>query len=344
MKIPRDQLAIALKPASDILRAKPTQDSPRYLKVEAAKGKLKLSANDSNQSAVTEVDCEGELDPLCVPFANLQNLMPLFGENVTMDTDKTVLKIRSSGNFSLNTAPVSEFAEIAMDKLKKIAVNPVDLADCIDKVKFASRKDDSRPNLFGVTIRLSAKKISAEASTGIVMAYMEKASIAVDAEFLIPFPFLDNIVTSLRNAGAVLSVSNTKIAVEFDGGCYLCSFLECNPIPSMLRHFEDRKSIGEFTPQKLIPIIRGINNMTMGEEKMCPRVFIESGRLNFQGTQGSVDTKVDKLSKPLKLNASTFIGCLEAFAGEKCKAFLSKDTALIMEQGDLIVATTQLRS
>jgi DNA polymerase III sliding clamp (beta) subunit (PCNA family) len=59
MKIPRDQLATALKPASDILRAKPTQDSPRYLKVEAAKGKLKLSANDSNQSAITEVDCEG---------------------------------------------------------------------------------------------------------------------------------------------------------------------------------------------------------------------------------------------------------------------------------------------
>jgi hypothetical protein len=111
----------------------------------------------------------------------------------------------------------------------------------------------------------------------------------------------------------------------------------------MLKHFVERKSIGEFVPAELVPIIRGINNMTTGEEKMCPRVFIDAGRLNFQGTKGSVNTKVDKLSKPLKLNASTFIGCLEAFGLDKCKAFLTKDTALIMEQGDLIVATTQLR-
>lgn len=343
MKIPRDLLATALKPASDILRAKPTQDAPRYLKVEAAKGKLKLSANDSNQSAITEVDCEGDLKPLCVPFVNLQNLMPLFGDSVTMDVDKTVLKIRSSGNFSLNTAPVGDFNEIALDKLKKVAVNPVDLADCIDKVKFASRKEDSRPNLFGVTIRLSPTKISAEASTGLVFAFYEMASISVDNEFLIPFPFVDNIVTSLRNPGAVLSVSTTKIAVEFDGGCYLCSFLECNPVPSMLKHFVERKSIGEFTPAELVPIVRGVNNMTQGEEKMCPRIFIEGGRLTFTGSQGTVDTKVEKLSKPLKLNASTFIGCLEAFGLDKCKASLTKDTAFVLEQGGLIVATTQLR-
>lgn len=343
MKIPREQLAIALKPAADILRAKPTQDAPKYLKIEATKNKLTLSANDSNQSAVTEVECEGDLKPLCVPFNNLQNLMPLFGDNVTMDADKTVLKIRSSGNFSLNTAPVTEFAEIALDKLKKIAVNCVDLADCVDRVKFASRKEDSRPNLFGVTIRLSATKITAEASTGLVFAFFQRASISVDAEFLIPFPFVDNVVTSLRNPGAVLSVSNTKIAVEFDGGCYLCSFLECAPVPSMLKHFVERKSIGELVPAELVPILRGVNNMTQGEEKMCPRIFIEDGKLGFVCNQGSVNTKVAKLSKPLKLNASTFIGCLEAFGVEKCKASVTKDSALVMEQGDLTVSTSQLR-
>lgn len=343
MKIPRDQLITALKPASDILRAKPTQDSPRYLKMEAEKGKLKLSANDSSQSAISETECDGDLKPVCVPFANLQNLVPLFGENVTMDVDKTVLKIRSSGNFSLNTAPVSEFQAITLDKMKKIAVNCADLADCINHVKFASRREDSKPSLYGVTVRLSAKKIVAEASTGLLFACMEKAGIAVDCEFIVPFPFLDNVITNLRNTGAVLSVSNNRIAIEFDGGCYLCSFLECPVQPSMMRHFEERKSIGDFMPHELIPIFRGINNMTTGDEKMCPRVMIDAGRLNFTGTQGSVDTKVAKFSKPLKLNAATFIGCLEAFEPEKCKASISDGLALVMEQGELTVATSQLR-
>jgi hypothetical protein len=343
MKIPRELLATALKPAADILRAKPTQDAPKYLKVEAAKGKLKLSANDSNQSAVTEVDCEGDLKAVCVPFNNLQNLMPLFGENVTMDAGGPALRIRSSGNFSLNVAPITEFSEIVTDKMNKIAVNCVDLADCIDKVKFASRKEDSRPNLFGVTVRLSAKKISAEASTGLIFAFMEKASISVDAEFLIPFPFLENVVTSLRNAGAVLSTSKTKVAVEFDGGCYLCSFLESEPVKSMLKHFEVRKPAGEIEPREWVPIFRGINNMASIDEKMSPRVFIEAGRLKYDGTQGSVDTKVDKLSKPLKLNASTFLQCLEAFGEGKAKASIGENSAFILQQGDLLVVTTQLR-
>lgn len=343
MKIPREQLVTALKPASDILRAKPTHDAPKYLKMEAVKNRLTLSASDANQSAVTEVDCDGDLKAICVPFNNLQNLLPLFGDNVTMDATGPTLKIRSSGNFSLNVAPATEFAAIALDKMTKIAVNATDLADCIDRVKFAARVEDSRPQLFGVTVRLSAKKISAEAATGLIFAFVEKASIAVDCEFLIPFPFVANVVSSLRNPGAVLSLSKTRIAVEFDGGCYLCSFLECDPVKPMMRHFENRKSIGEITPKEMAPIFRGINSMATTEEKMCPRVLIDAGRLKHDGTQGSVDTKVDKLSKPLKLNASTFITCLEALSDGKCKASLTSDGALIMEQGDLLVASTQLR-
>jgi hypothetical protein len=218
----------------------------------------------------------------------------------------------------------------------------VDLADCIDRVKFASRKEDSRPNIFGVTVRLTPKTVTAEASTGLIFAFMERKSISVDAEFLIPFPFVENIVTSLRNPGAVLSISKTKIAIEFEGGCYLCSFLECEPIKSMLRHFAERKAIGEITSRDWVPIFRGINNMASGDEKNCPRVLIDAGLLEYVGTQGTVSKKIEKLSKPLKLNASTFLGCLEAFGDGKSKAFIGGD-ALVIEQGDLIVATSQLR-
>lgn len=345
MKITRELLTTALQPAADILRVKISSDSPRYLKVEAVKNKLTLSANDGGQSAVSEVECEGELKPLCLPFHNLQNLMPLFVENVTMESTGTNLKIRSSGNFSLNTFPTDQFTAIALDKLTKLGVNCIDLADCVDRVQFASRKEDSRVNLYGVNVKLSAKKIITEASTGLFYARMEKASIAADGEFMIPYPFVSNVVTNLRNAGAVLSVSQNKISVAFDGGCYACSLLGV-PFPNNFNTGIDkgkRSKIGEFKPSEWLPIFRSIFNMSGEEGKLRCDVTIEAGRLKYDGKQGSVDTKIDKLSKKLRLNASTFIGCLEAFDAGECKASISSDDALVLEQGDLTVATTQLR-
>ena len=346
MKISLELLTAALKPAADILRAKAAKDTPRYLKVEASSNSLRLSANDASQSVIMDVACDGELKPFCVPFLNLQNIMPLFGENVSMDlTDKT-LKIRSKGSFSLNIVDVKEFVDIKTEKAPKIAVNCVDLADCIDAVKFASRVEDSRVNLFGVNVRLTAKAVLAEASTGHIFAKMEKASIAADCEFLIPFPFIANVVSNLRNPGAVLSVSESRISIAFDNGCYACSLFGVK-FPQMIHQLEEKpKLIGEFKPADWLPTFRSVYSMAGEEGKLRTDVTIEDGRLKYQGPQGTVDTKIDKLSKPLRLNAGTFIGCLEAFGDNSCKAYTNASDAFLMRAGagDLMVATTQLKN
>lgn len=345
MKIPREQLTIALKPASDILRAKATHDSPRYLKVEAAKGKLILSANDSNQSAVTEVECEGDLKPTLIQIANLQNIMPLFGDNVTIENGEKDLRIRSGGNnyFRLPVAPLTEFQVIVTDKLTKIAVNCKDLADCMDRVKFAARKEDSRPPLFGVNVRLSATKIIAEASTGLIFAQMTKASIAADAEFLIPFPFVANVVTNLRQPGAVLSVGATRISISFDGGCYSCGLMEVKFLNLNKQIEQKRSKIGEITPREWLPVFRTIEAMAGESGKMMAPVTVEAGRVKFEGENGTVDRATDKLSKKLRLNAATFTPCLEAFGEGVAKVSLYEEGSLCVEQGDLLVASTQLR-
>lgn len=344
MKISNEDFATVLAPAAAILKGKATQEAPRYLRIEATKGRLKLSAHFDNQSSITEVDCDGDLKPLCVQFHLLQNINPLFDKNITMDwSGNGNLQIKSRGNFSIGSMPENFYSEMPLEKMNKIAVNCADLAECIDKVKFCSRSTDERPTLYGVTVRLSPKRIIAEASTGLAMASMTKASISVEAEFLIPYPFVENISNALKKDGAVLLVSKTKMGVEFDGGCYMCSFLEVEPQKSMLRHFEKRKAIGEVTPAEWAPIFRSVNAMATDGEKMSPRVFIEAGRLKYEGIQGTVDAKVDKLTKPLKLNASTFLPCLESFSEATCKASIAEGDALVLEQGDYLLATTQLR-
>lgn len=342
MKIPLELLNVALKPAADILRAKATKDAPRYLKVEASKNRLRLSANDGSQSAVTDVECDGDLAPVLIPFAKLQNIIALFGENVTMEVSGSTLRIRSKGTFALNTVDIKEFVEVKSEKMPKIAVNCVDLADCVDRVKFASRVEDSRTNLYGVNVKLSAKQIVAEASTGLIFATMEKASIAADCEFLIPYPFIANVISNLRAPGAVLSVTENRISIAFDSGCYACSLLGVK-FPNMLEALNVKpKSIGEFKPADWLPAFRGIYALAGEDGKLRTDVTIEEGRLKYQ-KQDSVDTKIDKLSAPLRLNAGTFISCLEAFGDSPVKAFLTANKAFMLRGGDLMVATTQLQ-
>lgn len=344
MQITTEALTNAMRPAADILRGKPTTDTPRYLKIESAKNRLTLSANDSNQSSVTEVPCEGDLKPMCIPFFNLQNIMPLFNDKVTMEMHGTQLWIKSNGNYMLNFVDPKEFPAIPKDKMTKIGVNCVDLAHCMDRVKFASRREDSRINLFGVGVILSAKKMEVKASTGLVYARMLKAVIAADCEFMVPFPFVHNTINALRSAGSVLSVSENRIQVDFDGGMYACSLLGVK-FPTSYNGMETakRSALGEFKPLEWLPIFRSIYAMAGEDGKLRCDVIIESGRAKFEGKQGSVDTKITKLSKRLKVNAATFIDCLEAFGDAEVKASVTPDSAFLMEHGELLVATTQLR-
>jgi hypothetical protein len=344
MKLTKELLAQALKPAADILRAKASSDVPRYLKLEAANGRFKISANDQNQSSVTEVDCEGDLKPVCVTLGSIQTILPLFGESVTIEMSGANLKIRSQGTFLLNTFSANEFPTIPTDKMPKVGVNCSDLADCMDKVKFASRKEDSRTNLYGVCIKLSPKKIVTMAATGIIFAKIEKAAIAPACEILVPYPFVANLVSSLRNVGAVLCCSSNRVKVEFDGGMYECGLFDAK-FPAMLENLETAKrtGIGSFKPVEWLPVFRSIFSMAGEEGKLRSDVIIDGGCLEHKGAGGSVNVKIDKLTRKLNLNASTFIECLEAFGDDECKAFVTADGALILEKGDLMVATTQLR-
>lgn len=344
MQITTEALTNAMRPAADILRGKPTTDAPRYLKIEAAKNRLTLSANDNNQSSITEVPCDGDLKPMCVTFFSLQNIMPLFNDKVTMEAHGTQLRIKSNGNYMLNIIDPKEFVEIKTDKMPKVAVNCADLAECIDRVKFASRREDSRVTLYGAGVILSAKKMTVKASTGLVFARMEKASIAADAEFMVPYPFIQNTISALRNPGAVLSVSDNRISVAFDGGMYACSLLGVK-FPTSYNGMETakRSALGSFKPLEWLPIFRSIYAMAGEDGKVRCDVVIENGRAKFEGKQGSVDTKITKLAKRIKVNAATFIDCLEVFGDAEVKSSVTPDSAFMMEQGELLVATTQLR-
>ena len=336
----------ALRSVSSIARGRATEDSVKLLKLEASHKTFRMSANDTGQYAVAEIECDGELSPICVAAHSLQNISALFGEEITMFSAQSVhLKIESNGNFNLNTMPVDQFTEIPTEKLTKIGVNCVDLAECVDKVQFAARKSDDKPALHGVFVRLMPTKMIIQAHTGQTMAVMEKASISATAEFIVPLDFVPNVVNALQCEGAVLSVSPTRILIEHATGCYSCVLVD-DKFPNMdAQLVAEHPSIGEFNPRDWLPVFRAVVAMGGKDGSIRTDVHIAEGRITSQSSQGAVDRSIDKLDKPLRLNAATFIPCLEAFDDGICKASLYDEFgAFRVEQGELSVLSTQLRS
>lgn len=345
MKVENDKFQESLRATSAISREK-SSDGVKLLKVESAKGVFRMTANEGGQYAVVEIECEGDLKPTLVPAHKIENLALLFDKSVSIDLVEGRVRIRSSG--SIYHVPiqskVEEFPEVPKETLTKLGVNCVDLADCIDMVKFASKKTDERPTLYGVNVTLSPTKIVADASTGLVMAHVEKASVAVDGVFLIPYPFINNVVTALRKTGAVLSVTETRIMVEYEGGCYSCALL-ASKFPNFNSGMGTKHpQIGKFNPSTWLATFRSILNMAGEEGKLSCAVSVKEGRVKYEGTQGVIDRPTDKLTKGLQLNATTFVAVLEAFGDVEVKASVYENGSLRLDHGDLTVFSTQLRA
>lgn len=318
--------------------------SPSLILLEAASGLFRMAASDGGEYAIAEIECEGDLNPVCVPSQSLQNIALLFGENVTIDKKENRVLVRSSGSYVMNGVASDQFTTPTLDNLTKVGVNCQDLVEGIERVKFASAKQDARPGLFGVHCRLLPTEIICSASTGLAMARYQKSSICAEGDFLIPHPFVGNMVAALKQDGAVLSVSDKRLLVSFTGGCYSCALTEAK-FPDMETPIKrEHPDIGEFKPSEWLPVFRTILGMAGENGKMRCEVNIDGGRVKYQGESGSVDRAIDKLSKPLRLNAATFTSCLEAFKDQTVTASLYGDgEAFRMDCGELAVLTTQLK-
>lgn len=343
MKIENELFQSALQTIGAIAKSKGHADAPSLVRLEADKGVFRMTANEGGEYAMTEMKCEGELKPVCVASQNLQTIAVLFDKNVTIDKKENRVLIRSGGSYAMNGVSADQFVGLPLDKMTKIGVNCHDLVEGIDRVKFASAKVDARPSLFGVHCRLAPTEIICSASTGLAMARYQKASISAEADFLIPYPFVGNMISALKQDGAVLSVSDKRLMVSFTGGCYSCALMEGKFPDTEKMISQKHPKIGEFKPSEWLPVFRTILGMAGESGKMRCDANIKDGRIKYEGESGAVDRAIDKLSKPLRLNAATFTPCLEAFDDSVCKASLYEDGALCLEQGGLMVLSTQLR-
>lgn len=346
MKITKQSLFYAVEFPSSIVKQKASNAMFSYLSIGAAKNRLSAAACDCDQYCTSEADCDGTMETVCVSCSHFKSLSPLFSEEVEISLKDGKMHIASSGKFILGTlSSDTSFATWNNVKPVKIGVDCATLKTCIERVAFASHKSSARGGIWGVHVVTCEQFILAEACNGKDLARIKTKAIAAKSDFLIPLDFVPNFCKALARDGAILILSENTIGVSFTSGEYYCkrcesAFLDVSPFAQWTRN-----PIGDITPSNWIPIVRTALGMSGEDANTRVDLTINNGTIASTGKNFSVSVNSsDKLDGgELKLNAVTFLRCLEAFNGENAKVSLCEENrAIVLEQGGLTVITSQL--
>lgn len=156
----KDELAAALTAAGRIASAKSTIPVLSHVLVEVVDGRCLVSATDMELSVRMPLDAEVD-EPGAVVMPRLAGdiVRSMAPGPVTIENraNEGVVGLSGSGSsFSLNCLQAGDFPELPPDEGEGITIPAPVLVDAVERVARAASKDDTRPVLTGVHVRIAA--------------------------------------------------------------------------------------------------------------------------------------------------------------------------------------------
>lgn len=342
MKIESKKLAAALSKVIGIVGRRTTLPILGCVLIQSRENTLEITATDLDCWATAKCECDGKLDPVCVSGRLLHGLIQNAPEWVSITIEGNRLIVEGNGRAGVSYLEAKEFPPFPINKLKKIGVNPVDLADCIEGVAWAAKpKSIDRPKLQTINILLSAKSIRCEASDGHVLSRMTRALIATDAEFMLPVAVSGLVCECLRGENATVELSENWLVVHsdslvsaarlFDGKYY--------NLDQMVK--VERESVGSVSIADLIRAFSTIVGLAKDKD-FCPAVITPHKKelvVEFQDDVNEFKVALDgKFSgNPFRLSAALGEKFLRACPDpDNAKLDRTDMNSIIVESGDYL--------
>lgn len=155
---PKEDLAGALSVAARIASAKSTIQILSHVLIRAEEGRCEIAATDMELSLRAPLNATVE-EPGAVVLPRLAGdiVRSMADGDITIDhrINEGVVGVSGSGSsFSLNCLQAGDFPELPLDDGEGLSVPAPVLVDAIDRVARAASRDETRPVLTGVHVRL----------------------------------------------------------------------------------------------------------------------------------------------------------------------------------------------
>ncbi len=196
----RDELATKLALASRAASSKSTIPVLGQVRLSAAEGVVELAATDMEISLRLPVDATIEdAGAVVVPRLAADIVRTMADGNITLEHRANEGVVSVSGgqsSFSLNCLQATEFPELPADEGSGITIPIEPFVLTADRVARAASRDDTRPVLTGVLVRVGPAGITMVATDSYRLAVMEtplESPPAEQSEAIIPARALQEV-------------------------------------------------------------------------------------------------------------------------------------------------------
>lgn len=331
--------AAALSRVSALATGRTTLPILNTVKISGVDNRIEIHATNCDAHGVARCECDGEFGAVCVNARTLANVLKSAGEQVVIEVVGNRLKLQSASDFGLSYLDVKEFPPFPKpDGIKQIGVPPVDLADCLEAVAWAAAygKDaEARQSLAAVNVLMRPKQLRCAATTGRALAIADRDVICSDAEFNVPAPQTGLLVDSLRDSGAVVSLSESWICCHADNLTVAVRLSEIAYPHYLPIVQEKRTAIGEF---EVAPIVDAVSSVAgLSTDRDFPRFAMDFGSegatLTMEDTDNNFKTTFGPPceSESLRLNALLTSMLLRSLKTEKVKLSKTDLHVLVFE-------------
>lgn len=317
--------------------------------ISAKNGQFVIEATDLDQSCMIFVECDGDLDPICVSLSVFHVAVSFSVDEIEINQVGAVLEYRSGQiGVKIQTTAADIFPRIKYDG--KLVILPADeLARGIRSCKFFADKNADRQVLMAAHVVGSANLLQCESSRGSQISVKQASVICGDFNILIPSAFIHAVADALDNQGAELLVGESALTIQYPGGCYNCKLAEGtfpNTDPIM---FGEREMIGIIDRNQWTDTFRCLKAIRDESEALMVRT-----ELRFEDKQCTVTAVgttpykrvIEGNFKPevMFVNAITFLECLTAFPEDALLKFESPAVAkaVRLEHEGYVVMTCRL--
>jgi DNA polymerase III subunit beta len=175
----KDDLAQALTAASRVASAKSTIQVLSHVLVSAEEGRCEIAATDMELSIRVPLAATVE-EPGAVVLPKLAGdivrSMPAGAVTVDHRANEGVVGLSAGGSsFSLNCLQAGDFPELPPEDGRGIDVPADVFADAVDRVVRAASRDETRPVLTGVNVRIGPEGLTMVATDSYRLAVVESA-------------------------------------------------------------------------------------------------------------------------------------------------------------------------
>lgn len=349
MKVNQSQLAAAL--VWPVRIGWGHSDTPAYLRLSADGVMMKIEASDAEQSCVELLQCDGELEPICVSPSTFNTIVGFGGDSVELEVKNGQLFYTSGGRvMKIPTVAADAYSGLKADGTA-YGIPCGLLADGLEAVAPFQCMNESRYILQCVHVSTSASQIVCEAGDGQQYARFLTAAIAADLDLLVPREFVSAAVNALRREAAEIRVGTNLATITHAHGSYTFKQLEGKFPNTAAQTGAARSPLGLIPRDEWLEAFNCVRLLRTGkEDKMAmTKVGLSHHAALIEAVAGveysqTIEGKFTPFN--LTLNAITFHHCLSVFPDASLLRleYIADFKAVSLSEGDLMVITTQIRA